>query len=157
MNKKVKSISLLFGKGFLSVCGVLAVVQIFYSQFEGQFSFSEISITELLFWTGFISLCHRHYRHCRVQNMKIIPTIYPPLRNIGWLYFVYYGSSFLLLIFFAVFASGSYDKTGNFANPAENIFQLIVFASVLFAIYRALPKQKKESVEPPNANSEATQ
>ena len=135
----LKTVALFIGQTLLIILGLLNITLSLYEQFEGDFSFLEISTLEFVFYLAFFWLCQRHYHLCRTANLNLRSTLYRPLRNMGWIIF-------LLFLFYMGYAI-TLDNIENIDYRFQNLEQLASMAIILSCIYWASPKLENMGID----------
>jgi len=134
----LKTSVLFVARGVLFVLGMLSLVTVVEGQFENNLSFWEISTFEVLFWFVFCFISIRHYRRCRLANLKIPSIIYKPVRNLGWVAFVLLAVVGGMLV---IDPDLNFDQPS--LSPLDNLVgELASSVIVLACIYWASPSVK---------------
>lgn len=145
----VKASTLFLGRGTLLIFGLLFFTLIIFDQFEDSLSLWEISASEAMFWFVLLGVSVRHYRRCRLANLKTPSIIYKPLRNIGW-FFLIICSSFVLFLRIEGLDVLQELFEALLKPLVLFIYDLISISIVFACIYFASPKEKDnvEAAEP---------
>ena len=141
-----KATLLFLGQSLLLCVGLASLVYTFVDFFEGNLTFSELSLLEIVFSLVFLSLISRHLTASKAVQLKWISVIYRPLRNIGWV-----NLALLCLAIFFILKGAEVDEINQFLAKNGNRLQRLDLIFLLFCFYWAAPKlpakkTKSESV-----------
>ena len=130
-----KASLLFFGQSLLLCLGLVSLVFTFVDFFEGSFTFSELSLLEIVFSLVLLSLISRHLSASKSVQLKWTSVIYRPLRNIGWV-----NLALLCLAIFFLLKGAEIDELNQFMAKNSNRMQWLDLIVLQLCFYWAAPK-----------------
>lgn len=138
------------GQSLLLCVGLASLAFTFVEFFEGTFTFSELSLLEIVFSLLLFSLISRHLTASRAVQLKWTGVIYRPLRNIAWVNLV-----LLCLAIFFILKGADVDELNQFMAKNSNPLQRLDLIIILFCFYWAAPKFHAEQKATEGVSKEA--
>lgn len=130
-----KATVLFLGQSLLLCIGLASLVYTFVDFFEGSFTFSELSLLEIVFSLLLLSLISRHLTASKAAQLKWTSVIYRPLRNIGWV-----NLALLCLAIFFLLKGAEIDELNQFMAKNSNRMQWLDLIVLQLCFYWAAPK-----------------
>ena len=148
-----KATLLFLGQSLLLCIGLASLVFTFVDFFEGNLTFAELSLLEILFTFVLFSLIGRHLTASKTAQLKWTSIIYRPLRNIAWV-----NLALLCVALFFILQDADIDALNLFMAKNGNRLQRLDLILLLFCFYCAAPKlPTKKPITENSGNEELAQ
>lgn len=140
----LKSTLLLLFRSSLLFLGLGIFILIFYLQFEGDFSFLEISFVELCSWGVFFYLFLRHYLLCRDAQLGRIWSLYLLFKNVGWL-MAFIVTIVVVGLFYSSDPSAISYESDSILYQYEHLIDVVCMVILFLCVYFSAPEIETKS------------